>query len=277
MRRDDDEFDDEFDEDEFDGGALDELDAFGPRGLAFGIVLVAPLFLAYEWSLTSGLHERAIAERATTLALSVTGGVETTLRWSLLAAALLFGVWRLRQVEFERGRAILFALGESLLFAISLGPLLLVALRLFPVDLSVYEEAHMATTPGLAGVAYLFGCAAWEECLVRLGVFSAVYLLVSRSIQFLGGPRGLAGFFADAVALLLSALAFAALHLDQVADVVGARGEAFDTHVFLWRTLAGLALGGIYRWRGFGVGAWTHAFYNLGFALGASPAVFLVR
>ena len=162
------------------------------------------------------------------------------------------------------------------MFALLLGPLLLVLLRWFPVDPADLQLESAVSRPSLDGVGHVLGCAAWEELLIRLGLFSLVYLLVSRLVQFLGGPRGLAGFSADVVALIVSSFAFAAIHLDEVAVWIGSTGEPFDRHVFLWRTLAGLALGGLYRWRGLGVATWTHAFYNLGFALGASPAVFLV-
>lgn len=256
---------------------LDNLEALGPRGLAFGVLLVSPLFVLYEWSLLEGAHERAIAERLTTHLFTLAGAAQVWLRIGVLAVALTWALVRLREAEFDRGRRALFALLESAFFALLLGPTLLLLLRYFPVNMEAYSSLSEPARPSIQGVAYLFGCAGWEELLIRLGLFSVIFYVVSKAVQFLGGPRSLARFLADATALGLTALAFAGLHLDVVARVVGLSGEAYDQNVFLWRTLAGLALGALYRWRGFGVGAWTHAFYNLGFALGASPAVFLVR
>jgi membrane protease YdiL (CAAX protease family) len=73
---------------------------------------------------------------------------------------------------------------------------------------------------------------------------------------------------AELVALLLSALVFSAFHLHSVQAWLGLRGERFDAGLFLWRVSAGLVLGGLFRWRGFGVAAWCHAVFNLGLALG---------
>jgi hypothetical protein len=40
-------------------------------------------------------------------------------------------------------------------------------------------------------------------------------------------------------------------------------GDAFTLHSFLFRFLAGLILNVLYLLRGFGIAAYTHAFYDL--------------
>lgn len=269
-----------WDEEEVEDEELDDElevgDTEGPRGLAWAALLVAPLLAAYELSLGGSGEDRAIAERLATHLFRLAGDHQASLRWGLVALAFGWGAWRTAGAEFERGRTALKTLLESAVLALVLGPLLLALLRWFPVDPAEFRLERSGARPSLAGVGHVLGCAAWEELLLRLGLFSLVYLLASRLVKFLGGPRPVAELTADVAALLASSLAFAAVHLHEVAVWVGSTGEVFDRHVFLWRTLAGLALGALYRWRGLAVATWTHAFYNLGFALGASPAVFLV-
>ncbi|MEX1026077.1 MAG: CPBP family glutamic-type intramembrane protease [Planctomycetota bacterium] len=256
-------------------GELEPLEHGGPRGLAFSFLALVPLFVAYELSLPA-IGERATAERAGTYLLRIFGDHEAALRWGALGAFAAWAGWRVAAAEFERGRAALLMLLEAAAFALLLGPFLLFVLRWSPVDLGALTLDAGVPRPSLEGVAHVVGSAAWEEVLVRLGLFSLVFLVVIRLFSFFGAPRRLAEFVSDTVALIVSSLGFAALHLDEVARWVGTTGEPFDRHVFLWRTLAGLALAALYRWRGLGVATWTHALYNLGFAIGASPAVFLV-
>jgi len=44
---------------------------------------------------------------------------------------------------------------------------------------------------------------------------------------------------------------------------VGAYGEPFEMHAFLFRTIAGVLLAGIYVGRGFAVAVYTHFLYDM--------------
>jgi membrane protease YdiL (CAAX protease family) len=60
-----------------------------------------------------------------------------------------------------------------------------------------------------------------------------------------------------AIAVLLSAALFAAHHHPPVGS------EPFSTAHFLFRTLAGIYLGVLFVWRGYGLAAGTHVAYNV--------------
>ena len=77
-------------------------------------------------------------------------------------------------------------------------------------------------------------------------------------------------------AALGSAAFFAAFHLAPFVGWLGRGGESFDAAVFSYRFLAGLLLALVFRWRGPGVAAWTHGWFNLALLIGAGPDVFLV-
>ncbi|NBB73510.1 MAG: CPBP family intramembrane metalloprotease, partial [Bacteroidetes bacterium] len=60
----------------------------------------------------------------------------------------------------------------------------------------------------------------------------------------------------------LGAAIFSAVHY------VGPFGDAFTLASFSFRFLFGLALNGLFLWRGFGVAAWTHALYDVMLVVG---------
>jgi hypothetical protein len=98
------------------------------------------------------------------------------------------------------------------------------------------------------------GAGLYEELLFRVHLVSALAYAARRGLGW--GPRG-AGVLAAGV----SALAFSAFHY------VGAYGDPFTIQSFTFRALAGLAFSALYLVRGFGITAWTHALYDVGFFL----------
>jgi hypothetical protein len=64
-----------------------------------------------------------------------------------------------------------------------------------------------------------------------------------------------------ALAIIGSALIFSAFHY------VGPYGDQLTLGSFTFRAVAGVLLSGIYVARGFGIVAWTHAIYDIGYAL----------
>ena len=144
--------------------------------------------------------------------------------------------------------AVFFALG---LWGISraLGPLM----QRFGVPVVSWSPA----TVSAVGQAVTFvGAGIYEEVLFRLVLFTAL-LWVLRLAFF-------PSFLAVTFAALGSATLFAAAHH------VGPYGEPFAPYVFLFRAVAGLYFAVIYRARGFGVAAGSHALYDLvvGVAMG---------
>ena len=59
------------------------------------------------------------------------------------------------------------------------------------------------------------------------------------------------------IAAVVGALIFSAFHY------VGEYGDRFSVASFTYRAIAGLVFSGLYLMRGFGITAWTHAFYDV--------------
>lgn len=250
----------------------------GPRGVAMGFLAMAPMLIAYEAGVAMGGTDgpRNFAELLACRMLAVFGSFESAARILLLVLLSVAAFARLRMTAQPIGRHILRTPLEGGAFALALGPVLLIALALFGLgasDLGLREhvpESGVALDRALRA----FGAGAWEELLFRVGAYSAVFVAV-RALTDLAGAKGEWRLgLADGLALVLSSLAFAACHLASFMSVVGLVGEAWEPRVFLWRVLAGLFLGGLYRWRGPGVAAWCHGVFNLALLLGAGPGVF---
>lgn len=253
--------------------------AYNPRiSLAAGWVAASPLFLFYELGRAAGGDRRNAAELLLGRAIEPLGEWARPITWLLLAAATAYALklawaeaaWEERSLP----RSSLLSVGEGLVAAILLGPLLVFLQRLIGFELEALS-GDSGPAPGLAlsAVGRLVGGAAWEELLFRVGVFSGLWFLVSRIARFFSLTHALIVPLAELVAFLGSALAFASFHLEVVSRPLGFGGEPYDEGLFLWRTLAGLALAALFRWRGFGVAAWCHGFFNFALALGVGPGV----
>jgi hypothetical protein len=64
------------------------------------------------------------------------------------------------------------------------------------------------------------------------------------------------------LAAVVGAAVFSVVHY------VGTFGDVFTPASFTFRFFFGLALNGLFLWRGFGVAAWTHALYDVMLVLG---------
>jgi len=97
-------------------------------------------------------------------------------------------------------------------------------------------------------VGYL-GAGIYEELLFRLILFSALTWMLRR--------LGIAPRAAVVSAVILSSLLFAAAHY------VGPHGDAMRDATFIFRTLAGVFFAVVFRYRGFGIAAGSHAAYDV--------------
>jgi len=256
---------------------VSELEERSEPGLAEGWLACLPLFLVYEAGV-AGEATRNTAELLLTRPLALLGAGATPVRWALLAAASALAWHRARsRAEPEEGwRPVVRPPVEGLACALALGPLLvgLLALQSGGVELPALPAGRPAEVPALDRAARLFGGAVWEELLFRVGAVSALWVSASRLVSFLGLGRGIGLALGELVSLVGSALLFAAFHLEGFTAFFGVGGEPFEARAFLWRVLAGLALAGLFRWRGLGTCAWTHGWFNLALFLGAGPGVF---
>jgi len=239
----------------------------GTPSLAAGYLCALPLFVAYELGpLVDGAGAaRASAEQVVFAAFRFLGPEVRWLRLGLLLALAVAAGIHLRRAGALEPRALARTAGLGILLGVALGPLLVLAHGwLDAAPLAVGEPAPRS----LPRVLRLVGAAPWEELLFRVGAYACAYFVARRLLEFFGLVGRPVQAAAELAALLVSALAFSAFHLHGVQAWLGLRGERFDTGLFLWRVSAGLVLGGLFRWRGLGLAAWSHAVFNLGLALG---------
>jgi len=255
-----------------------EHDRRGDRGVAVGYLALLPLLLAYEWGCQG--RYRSVAEIVASLPLAPLG---PALPWARVTVLLVLGAVAAYRVHASarKGAALLPRVWrivlEGALAALLLGPALLLVLRLAG-DTPSGEELGLGpgrAVPALRTAAFLAGGAAWEEIVFRLGVQSLAYLAASKSIGFLVEDVRVARAGSEIVSIACSATAFACAHLSAFVRVLGPGGGVFDPVVFTWRLVAGILLAVLFRWRGPGVAAWSHALFDLYLALGGGTGVFL--
>ena len=103
------------------------------------------------------------------------------------------------------------------------------------------------------GFMQAIGAGVYEEFIFRLMFISLGLVLLVDILRLKEQSCAIA-------ALIVSAIVFSAYHLtwDQLTGVA-----EFPAKAFLFRTIAGIYLGGLYVFRGFGIAVGTHAFYNI--------------
>lgn len=271
------EYEDEVEDD--DDGWSDEDDDFAPpelsRTLRLGFVAMAPLFLMYEWASGSGSgpRMRSVAELVLSAPLAPLGDDRAqTARRFLLAAlfALAFAIVTRQSMKEDRpivprvGRVLV----EGALGALALGPLLALAARYAEPLVGALEVGHAARLPDMRQAALAMGGAAYEEIVFRIGILALGYVAFRQLLRGFGAGERFAAVGGAIGGGILSATTFAASHVAAATNWLGSGGEDFSASAFAWRTAAGLLLAGLVCWRGVGVAAWAHAFYNLGRMLG---------
>ena len=132
-------------------------------------------------------------------------------------------------------------LAESMLWSIVLYFLLFkfMVLLMNPVGKTILQQVTLAIGAGI-----------YEEFLFR--------------VLLIAGLSGILGFvfmwdktFKNIIAVVLSGGIFSAFHF------MGEYGDFFSMELFLIRFFAGLILGVLYKYRGFGITAYTHSIYDL--------------
>ena len=94
------------------------------------------------------------------------------------------------------------------------------------------------------------GAGIWEELLFRVGA-------IGLSLSFLTKVVGYSGIYSVIIAVIFSAVIFSLFHY------LGPFGDNFAYKSFYLRTLAGIFLGSLYMFRGFGITVYTHIFYDM--------------
>lgn len=225
--------------------------ARSPRNLLTSLILVFPLFAAYQVGVLLTLPMMNGADLLTSFLLRKVGlGPSQYLAFSGLAVlTYLLGVVVLRRTQRFNPVVIVPVLIESALYALSMGSLiylLMTHVLHIPPKLAAGIEGE-----SLVGrVVMSLGAGVWEETLFRLGLLTVLALVFENVV-------GLGRFVAIGGALVLSSLAFSAMHH------IPPYGDPLRLGLFTFRVLAGMFFGLLYWWRGFAVAVYTHAMYDV--------------
>ena len=94
------------------------------------------------------------------------------------------------------------------------------------------------------------GAGIWEELVFRVGLIGLILIFMTRIV-------GYKGIFSALLAVIISSVLFSLFHY------LGPFAENFAFKSFYIRTLAGIFLGSLYLFRGFGIAVYTHIIYDI--------------
>jgi hypothetical protein len=213
----------------------------GHGDLAASIVLIFPVLLAYEIGVLFGGQVNG-ADVVTRLLYAALGS-RTIYLLVHAAIALLFLVWIRRADRWSTLRLDVVApvVLESAIYALTLGA---------AITLVMAHVLGMALTGST--VISALGAGVHEELVFRLGLLAGIVALLHGHVH---------RRVAVALAFVISAPLFALAHH------VGAHGEPFTVHAFVYRTLAGLAFGAMFWFRSLAHAVYAHALYDIVVAL----------
>jgi hypothetical protein len=221
------------------------MSAFGHGDLRTSLILVFPLFLAYQIGVMFSPTINGVD-----FMTRVMYGAMGSDRDNYLALQLVLAVTFVLYVtaQRERGRftfrGIVPLVAESALYAITLGTLIvLIMQKLLGLELAIRLGAT-----GQAIVISL-GAGVHEELIFRLGAMAGGMAVLSRV--------GIDSRIAMLVALFGSAILFSGAHH------IGTHGDVLDTSVFTYRMLAGVAFGLIFYYRSLAHAVYAHFLYDV--------------
>ncbi|NQV41246.1 MAG: CPBP family intramembrane metalloprotease [Candidatus Marinimicrobia bacterium] len=161
---------------------------------------------------------------------------------SLLLALFIAVMVRGYKIEKNPGihaNYIIYMLLESMLW----GSIIFISLQLFtqlPLQLVTMEEK-------ISNINLAVGAGIFEELIFRLVLIGSFLILLERGLT-------IRSRVAVPIAVLLSALVFAAFHLFM---------ETYSFPVFSQRVFGGLLLGSLFYARGYGISVYAHIIYNI--------------
>jgi len=166
--------------------------------------------------------------------------------YGLLLMIIILGVMFLNRKVVKNGKLkftfLLLMIVESLVWCIGFIIIMSASEQLL---LSIMERNIIPEQFYLA-----IGAGIWEELLFRVGV-------IGLALSFLTKIVGYSGIYSVIIAVIFSAIIFSLFHY------LGPFGDNFSYKSFYLRTLAGIFLGSLYMFRGFGITVYTHIFYDM--------------
>ena len=248
------------------------------RSVSFGVLSMVPLLFGYEWALDQGAGAaggaRSIAEAILSTPLKPLGEdmASTVRRVVLLAMALwaLVGSYRRAVPVVPR---LVRTLAEGALAAIVLGPVLAMTAEVAAPYVGTMVTGGASGVPQLERAAFVMGGAAYEELVFRVLTVALAFVVLRQGAAWFGLGRRFSSLVGAFGATAVSALLFAIFHTEIATAWLGPGGESYDPALFTWRAASGVILTAIVFWRGVGVAAWAHAFFNLALLIGVKPPI----
>ncbi|MFT7464485.1 MAG: hypothetical protein ACI9EF_002841 [Pseudohongiellaceae bacterium] len=216
------------------------------RRIGPSLALVLPLLLAHEVAvaLLNPPVRNSADQVITELMSRLPSHTLPVFRWAGVLALLVLLVRR-RPERHDRPALVL---GEALLWAVCLGPL--VGSMVGGLGLSAGTGWVTGQVPLWQAMLLSVGAGLWEEIVFRLGLLGGLALFLRRVARC-------SPVLSVGVAIVASAAAFSLYHH------LGDGGEPFTMGPFVFRALAGTILGLLFALRGFAVVVYMHVFYDL--------------
>lgn len=228
------------------------------RTATYGFLSVLPLFVLYE-AMIIVVNEGRIAQVRVGAEvwlkglLALVGGTGFIVLGLVLivVGAFIFFYERNRDVPI-RGRYFAWMVGESAAYAV--GVALTVSTLVGMLFMMAMPAAVEPVGDTWTQLALSIGAGVYEELVFRVLLVGGLYALLRRIVN------------GHAVAYPLAAVIGAAIF--SYVHYLGPFGDTFTAASFAFRFFFGLALNGLFLWRGFGVAAWTHALYDVMLVVG---------
>ena len=232
------------------------------RTATFSFISTVPLLLAYEvlvrianWGELGQIRVGADVWLHQLFALFGLTGT-TALSVGILATGVAIVYWERKKHIPLRPSYFGAILAESTIFAIVLtGVVSMVVGAIFMMAPQAHVLAATFEQHGLLmQIALSLGAGFYEELFFRVLLVGGLYVALNYLLNDQTRSYVWAAF--------IGALLFSAVHY------IGPFGDVFTVSSFTYRLLFGLALNGLFLWRGFAVAAWTHAIYDVLLVIG---------
>ncbi len=210
-------------------------------------MFLLPLIIAYEVGLivlappVQGEADRVIAYHLMEMFFSLFGATGVLLPGLLIIVILLATHVVSREPWRVRASTLLGMLGESLVWT----------MPLFVLNRTIRYAGTTGTfIDWRESLVIGTGAGVYEELVFRLVLVTVLVIILEDVLHF-------KKIHSLVAAVIIAAVLFAAHHHVPLGT------EAYAFVPFLFRTLAGIYLGGLFLLRGYGVTAGCHAFYNV--------------
>lgn len=225
------------------------------RDPAVGLFAVLPLWLCYEGlRLSLASSERNLSEWLLLDLIARLGPVGAGALRIAFGIAVFLAMKSVVRREIPWVHVTLVVVLEGTVYGLMLGPLA-GALADPATRLLGSFEFHQRLLQDLVGS---LGAGIFEELVFRLGLMSLLVWLWLRSTAVFRMPAAVGGL----LAVVISAVLFSLHHHLR---------EPWDEGVFVFRAMAGVLLGFLFWFRGFGVCVYTHAMYDVYYFLTHDP------